>query len=107
MLSFAAKLASELRSVLRYVPERHATPAFRVLKEYELSSTVDESEAKICGNCRFASSVGSYPRYLKCRFNPPAVIPTPAGRADTTWPMVERDDWCSKWLPHIFNSDCV
>lgn len=105
MQNFASKLASELRSVLRYVPERHASPAFRVLKEYELADSTDQSEARICGNCRFASSVGNYNRYLKCRFNPPTVYPTQAGRADTAWPMVERDDWCSRWLPHVFSCD--
>lgn len=105
MRDFAAKLATEMRSVLRYVPERHGEPAFRVLKEYELSGEVDSTEARVCANCRFASQMGSYPRYLKCRFSPPTVVPTPNGRVDTAWPTVERDDWCSKWLPHVSSSD--
>jgi len=48
--------------------------------------------------------MGSYPRYLRCRFSPPTVVPTPNGRVDTAWPTVERDDWCSKWLPHVSSS---
>ena len=105
MKDFAARLASELRSVIRYVPERYVEPAFRILKEYELSASVESTEARICSNCRFASPVGNYPRYLKCRFSPPAVVTAPTGRVDTAWPTVERDDWCSKWLPHNSPSD--
>lgn len=63
------------------------------------------SHNKTCSLC-FAFKVNAYDtKEGQCHYHPPKVINAEQDSLVSTWPIVDADDWCTKWQLRIQRSN--